>query len=131
MEKIEQLEQETVEVGHLKEALVATNERARKLARALKNARSVTQQAAPVPAALSSAEVSTELENLSCGVIIGDANHKINRVNAAASHMLMRRNNNLIGSELTTIFEDERWQKALEQLKSKNEPMVSTTLKGG
>jgi signal transduction histidine kinase len=131
VEKIEQLEQETVEVGHLKEALVATNERARKLARALKNARSVTQQAAPVPAALSSAEVSTELENLSCGVIIGDANHKINRVNAAASHMLMRRNNNLIGSELLTIFEDERWQKALEQLKSRNEPMVSTTLKVG
>jgi signal transduction histidine kinase len=131
LEKIELLEQETVEVRQLKEDLAAANERARKLARALKNARAVSQQAAPVPAPLSSAEVSTELENLSCGVIIGDANYKINRVNAAASHMLMRRNNNLLGNELNTIFEDERWQKALEQLKSKNEPMVSTTLKVG
>ncbi|MBI1881650.1 MAG: GAF domain-containing protein [Chloroflexi bacterium] len=130
-EKIEQLEQETVEAAHLKETLATANERARKLARALKHARAVSQQAAPVPAALSSAEVSAELEDLSCGVIIGDANYKINRVNAVASQWLVRPNNNLIGSELTTIIEDERWQKALEKIKSKNEPMVSTTLKVG
>jgi signal transduction histidine kinase/GAF domain-containing protein len=130
-EKIEQLEQESIEAGQLKETLAATNERARKLARALKNARTVTQQASPVPAALSSAEASAELENLSCGVIIGDANYKINRINAAASQLVVRPNNNLIGNELTTIFEDDRWHKALEQIRAKNEPMVSTTLKVG
>lgn len=130
-EKIEQLEQEAVEALHAKEALIAANDRARKLARALKTARTATQQAAPVPAALSSAEVSAELEDLSCGVIIGDANYKINRVNAVASQLLVRPNNNLIGNELASIFEDERWQKALEQLRSRNEPMVSTTLKVG
>lgn len=130
-EKIEQLEQETVVTAHLKEDLVAATERARKLARALKNARTLSQQAAPIPAALSSAEVSAPLEDLSCGVIIGDANYKINRVNAVASQLLAQPNKKLLGSELATIFEDERWQKALEQVKAKNEPMASTTLKVG
>jgi signal transduction histidine kinase/GAF domain-containing protein len=130
-EKIEQLEQEAAEAKQLGVALTAANERTRKLARALKHSRTVTQQAAPVPAALSSAEVSTELENLSCGVIIGDANFRVNRVNAAACQLLVRRNNNLIGSDLATIFEDERWLETLERFKTKNETMVSTTLKVG
>jgi PAS domain S-box-containing protein len=127
--KVEELEQEVAEIDRLNEALTNTNQRARKLARALKQARSRTQQVSPVPAALSSAEVSTELENLSCGVIIGDANDKINRVNTAANQMLLQSNNNLIGKELISICEDERWQQALEQLKSTDEPMVTTTFK--
>ncbi len=130
-EKIEQLEQEAAEAKQLGEALTAANERARKLARALKHSRDVTQQAAPVPAALSSAEASTELENLSCGVIIGDAHDRINRVNAAACQLLFRRNHNLVGSDLKSLSEDERWQKALERFRAKNEPLVSTTLKVG
>ncbi len=130
-EKIEQLEQEAAEAKQLSEALTTANERTRKLARALKHSRTVTQQVAPVPAGLSSAEVSAELENLSCGVIIGDANFRVNRVNAAACQLLVRRNNNLVGSDLATIFEDERWQEALDRFKSKNESLVSTTLKVG
>jgi PAS domain S-box-containing protein len=129
LEKIEQLEHETAEIERLNEALDTSNQRARKLARALKQARARTQQVAPVPAGLSSAEVSTELENLSCGVIIGDADDKINRVNAAANQMLLQRNKKLIGQELTTICGDERWQQALQQLKTTDEPMVTTTFK--
>ncbi len=129
--KTEQLEQEAAEAGRLNEALAATNARARKLARALKQARFRSQQAAPVPAALSSAEASPELEDLSCGVIIGDPQHRIYRINAAASHMLARNSDALVGQELNSVFADERWQKALERFKSRNEPMISTTLKTG
>ncbi|MDX1521369.1 MAG: ATP-binding protein, partial [Anaerolineae bacterium] len=126
LEKIELLEQDSAETKQLNEALTAANKRARKLARALKQARSRAQKAAPVPVALSSAET-TPLEDLSCGVIIGDSSYKIYRVNAAAATMLVRNNNNLVGHELTSIADDERWHKALEALKTKNEPMVTTT----
>jgi signal transduction histidine kinase/GAF domain-containing protein len=129
LDKVERLEQDAAEAQRLNQALIASNDRARKLARALKQARTLTQQAAPVPAALSSAEVSAELENLSCGVIIGDAEDKINRVNAAASQMLLQRNNSLVGKDLTALCQDERWQKAVQQLKAANEPMVTTTVK--
>ncbi len=129
-EKMEQLEQDAAEAEQLHEALHATNERARKLARALKRTRERTQQVTPLPAALSSAEASAQLEDLSCGVIIGDTNYKVNQINAAATHMLAPRNN-LLGRDLTTIFEDERWQTALNQLKSQSESMVTTTLKMG
>ncbi|MEW5956082.1 MAG: ATP-binding protein [Chloroflexota bacterium] len=131
LHKVELLEPDAAEAKQLHEVLSATNERARKLARALKRARAHTQQAAPVPAALSSAEASTELEDLSCGVIIGDASHKINRVNAAAVEMLAKQNNKLVGCELTKICQDERWLRAVEQITSKNETMVTTTFNVG
>ncbi len=131
LEKIDQLEQEAAEAKRLGLALAVVNDRARKLARALKHSRSASQQAAPVPAPLSSAEASPELENLSCGVIIGDANNKINRINAVACDLLLRSNNNLVGLDLTRLIDDERWKKAFEQLRAKNELMVSTTLKVG
>lgn len=129
-EKIDRLEQDSAEAMRLQKALEATNERARKLARALKRTREQHRQVAPVPAALSSAEASAELEDLSCGVIIGDAGFKVNRINAAAADMLNQKKN-LVGQELTAIFEDERWRNALNQLQSQSEPMVTTTLKVG
>lgn len=128
-EKVDLLEAEAAEARQLDEALATANERARKLARALKRSRARSRQAAPVPAALSSAEASTELENLSCGVIIGDADNKINRVNAAATEMLAH--NDLIGDSLVAICQDERWQQALTQLNNQDEPMITTTLKVG
>ena len=130
-EEAEHLEQEAAEAKQLREAVAATNERARKLARALKRSRARTQQAAPVPAPLSSAEASAELEDLSCGVIIGDSNHKINRVNAAAANMLAQKNNILVGHELLKICDDERWQKAIDQITAKNEQMVTATINVG
>ena len=126
--KIDQLEQESVEIKNLNEALANSNQRARKLARALKQARTHKQQVAPVPAALSSAEVSAELEDLSCGVIISDTQEKINRVNSIASDLLGKSSKQLIGKLLTTAIGDERWQKALDQLHITQEPMVTTTL---
>jgi signal transduction histidine kinase/GAF domain-containing protein len=125
--KIEELAQETAEIDRLKATLESSNLRARKLARALKQAR--THQVTPVPAALSSAQVSTELENLSCGVIIGDSNDKINRVNAAANQMLALKNSNMKGQDLAAICEDEHWQQAVNKLRANNEAMVTTTVK--
>jgi signal transduction histidine kinase len=130
-EKIDLLEQSEAEAKELQQALAKANERSRKLARALKRSRARNLQVAPLPAALSSAEASAELEELSCGVIIGDGNQKISRVNAAATGLLAKNNDSLIGRELTTICNDERWQNAINQLQSKHEPMVTTTLKIG
>ena len=131
LQRIGNLEQETAEVEHLKEALEANNQRSRKLARALKRARARSQQAAPVPAVLSSAEADAKIEDLSCGVIIGDTDDKIKQANAAASHMLSRSDNNLINSDLTKIFEDERWSEAMRHIKAGDEPLVTTTLNLG
>ncbi len=130
-EKIELLEQDSAETKQLQDDLARTKEQTRKLARALKRSRAQALQAALVPAALSAARVSSELEELSCGVIIGDGNHKVFRANAAASNLLALPDNNLVGQELVKICNDERWQNALNQLKVKNEPMVTTTLRVG
>jgi signal transduction histidine kinase/GAF domain-containing protein len=129
--QVEQLEQRALEIERLNEALENSNLRARKLARALKQSRAQKQQAAPVPAALSSAEANTELEDLSCGVVISDANQKINRINAVACSWLNKNSKQLIGKELQYIFDDERWQKALEQLGAERDGMVTTTLNAG
>ncbi len=129
--KIDELEQNNHEIGRLNEALESSNQRARKLARALKQARAQKLQAAPVPAALSSAEASAQLEDLSCGVIITDAQHKINRVNAVAGQMLNKSSKQLAGKDLHSIVNDDRWQKALEQLQKEQDEMVTTTLNIG
>jgi signal transduction histidine kinase/GAF domain-containing protein len=128
-ERIEQLEQDSTEAKQLNEALTAANRRARKLARALKQAKARVQQAALAP--VSGAEGGAPLEDLSCGVIIGDSQYKINRINAAAASMLVKNDTNLIGHELTSISEDERWRQALAQLRAKHESMITTTFKVG
>ncbi|MDH3676078.1 MAG: ATP-binding protein, partial [Anaerolineae bacterium] len=131
LERIEQLEQNALEIERLNTALANSNHRARKLARALKQARDHKQQAAPIPAALSSAEASAELEDLSCGVIITDADQKINRINAIACAWLNKNNRQLVGKELGSILEDERWHKVLDQLAAEPEGMATTTLTVG
>ena len=124
---IGQLEQDALETERLNEALAASNSRARKLARALKQTRLRSQQASPVPAALSSAEASTQLEDLSCGVIISDAQHKIFRVNAATSEMLGKSNRQLVGQVLQKVITDDHWQKALDQIQAGHD-MITTTI---
>lgn len=124
--KLEEFEQDTHEVKHLSEALAASNTRARKLARALKQARLRSQQAAPVPAALSSAEASPELEDLSCGVIITDHQQTISRVNPATSHMLNVSSKQLVGRNISQVVHDEHWQKALDQLRRGQDTATAT-----
>ena len=102
--KVEDFEQSAEETEQLNEALATSHARARKLARALKRARTQLGHTAPVPAALSSAETSAELEDLSCGVIITDGNFNINRVNAVASIMLGKTNRQLVGSRLCLLY---------------------------
>lgn len=130
MVTVEQLQHSAAETERLNEALTAANNRARKLARALKQARTLQQQATPVPAALSSAEASTELEDLTCGVIISDTQQKVNRVNAATTEMLGLSGKQLQGSDLSSIIDDERWRKALKQFDNGQE-MVTTTFQVG
>ncbi len=119
--KIELLEQEAVEAQRLNEALEVANKRVRKLSRSLKQARSQTTESS-----LSSA---IGLEGSSLGVIISDTKQKINRVNEVAARLLARPINELIHKELTSISEDAHWKKAIEQLKSTNQILVTTQLK--
>ncbi|MDX1520578.1 MAG: histidine kinase dimerization/phospho-acceptor domain-containing protein, partial [Anaerolineae bacterium] len=129
--RIEALEAETAEIDQLKETLEKSNQRSRKLARALKRARSVSQQAAPVPSTLSGAEAGSQLEDLSCGVIISNGKGRIEQANAAASRMLATPNKRLVGSELINIVEDKRWAEAFERASSSNELMLTTTVNVG
>jgi len=129
--KIDKLEQDAHQVERLNAALENSNQRARKLARALKQARAKKQKASPVPAALSSAEVSAELEDLSCGVIVCDLHRKINQVNTVASDMLNKHSRQLVGDDLTRIIEDERWQKALDQFYTGPDIPITTTFNIG
>lgn len=129
LQRIERLEQTSEEAESLKIELAATRQRSRRLAKALKRARSQSQQAAPVPAVLSSAEANAKLEDLSCGVIISDVNDKIEQVNAAAGQMIARPNHKLVKSDLNALFEDDHWRDALKQFKANNETTISTTLK--
>ncbi|MEM7347399.1 MAG: ATP-binding protein, partial [Chloroflexota bacterium] len=125
----ERLTQDASEVERLTEALQVSNRRSRKLHKALKRARALNQQATPVPAALSSAEASRELEDLSCGVIIGDTNDRINRINASATAILSPNKADLMGEALETIFADENWRNALQHLKNNPDSMITTTLR--
>ncbi len=127
LKKVEQIEQDALEIDRLNTALKTSNQRARKLARVLKQTRDRVQQAAPIPAPLSSAEVSSELEDLSCGVIVTDIQQKINRVNAVASEMLGKNSRQLIGDDLSTVVDNERWQQTLNQLYAGQETMATTT----
>ena len=123
--KVETLEQNTEEVERLNQALTASTERAKKYARALKRSKMRHQQAALLPGALSGAE----LEDLSCGVIITDANQIINRVNAVAGSFLNINSRQLVGSPLSGAVDDEQWQQTLQQINSSDENVVTTTLK--
>lgn len=130
-QQLEKLEQTSEETETLRVELEATRQRSRRLARALKRARTQSQQTPPVPAALSSVEARAKLEDLSCGVIISDAHDKVEQVNAAASHMLARPNAKLVSSDLSLLFEDERWTDALKQFKVGADTTVTTTLRLG
>lgn len=123
--RLDQLEQDAAEARQLSEALEAANDRARKLARVLKRTRDRAQKAAVNP----NGETIAALEGLSYGVIVGDANYRINRANAAAAAMLSQPA--LVGRDLAAITDDERWHTALTAVQSKNEPLVTTTLNVG
>lgn len=124
-QKVEQSLQDATEVDRLNELLKVTNRRARKLARALKQARSEARQITALPTSLSMAMNNQEFDALSCGVIVADVNHKINRANQAAL-LLLNQNGQLIGQDLAAISIDKRWQHVIKQLQAQSGTIMST-----
>lgn len=124
-QKLQHLADEAAEAERLSDTLEATNRRVRKLARALKKARSQIQ-ATPLLASLSRTD-NSEFEKLAYGVIIGDAHHNVSRINQAALELLTPETPaSITGQPLTTIAADERWQQAIGQLRHHHEPFVTT-----
>jgi signal transduction histidine kinase len=129
LEKLEELQQNAEEAERLNETLKASNERARMRARALERARARNRHSTSLSTVISTPKAGAELEDLSCGVIITDGRYTINRVNAVASLMLNKTNQQLLGNALKAAISEEPWQKALDQVKSGQEQLVTTTLK--
>jgi PAS domain S-box-containing protein len=124
-EKVEKLEHEAAESERLAEALAQTRERTRKLARAIRRIQHQPMAGQVVSQAGGS---QTLLEGLSCGVVIGDPSGKISRVNAAAARLLGVSPDTIINQPLDQLAEDERWQKAISGLNTRNDDMIITTL---
>jgi PAS domain S-box-containing protein len=124
-EKVQRLEHEAAEAERLADALAQTRERTRKLARAVRRA-----QRSPLGGqVISQASGSqTVLEDLTCGVIIGDPSGKISRVNTAAAQMLGASPESLVNQSLDQVAKDQRWQKAIAELSTHSNDMVITTL---
>lgn len=126
--KVQNLEREAAEAERLADALTKTRERARKLARAIRRTQLTPPGVQTHPQATGS---QTVLEDLTCGVIIGDPAGKISRVNTAAAQMLAVSPNSLINQPLGQVAQDERWQKAITELNAHSNDMVTTTLEIG
>jgi signal transduction histidine kinase len=124
-EKVEILEHEATEAERLAVALAQTRERTRKLARAVRRAQRSPMGAQGLPGSTGS---QTLLEDLTCGVIIGDPTGKISRVNTAAAQMLGTSPDSLVSQPLDQAAGDERWHKAITDLGSRSPGMVITTL---
>jgi signal transduction histidine kinase len=126
-EKIQVLEHEAAEAERLAVALAQTRERTRKLARAVRRAQR-SPMGAQAKVVSGSAGAQTVLEDLTCGVIIGDSNGKISRVNTAAAEMLGTSPDTLVSQPLGQVTRDERWKKAISELGGQSNSMVITTL---
>jgi signal transduction histidine kinase len=126
-EKVQVLEHEAAEAERLSVALAQTRERTRKLARAVRRAqRSPLGTQAQLIAGTAGSQ--TVLEDLTCGVIIGDSRGKISRVNSAAAQMLEAAPDSLVNQPLGGAAQDERWHKAIAELGTQLNSMIITTM---
>jgi signal transduction histidine kinase/uracil-DNA glycosylase len=128
IEKVQDLEREAAEAERLADALAKTRERARKLARAIRRTQHGPMGVQTHPQATGT---QTVLEDLTCGVIIGDPSGKISRVNTAAAQMLAVPPESLVNQPLRHVAQDERWHKAITELVAHSNDMVTTTLEVG
>jgi signal transduction histidine kinase/GAF domain-containing protein len=124
--KVRDLEHEAAEAERLAEALAQTRERTRKLARAVRRAQRSPIGGQQVVSHASGSQ--TVLEDLSCGVIIGDPGGNVSRVNTAAAQMLGVPPDSLVSQSLGEVSQDERWKKAVAELGNQSDEMVITTL---
>jgi signal transduction histidine kinase len=125
LEKVQDLEHEAAEAERLAEALAQTRERTRKLARAVRRAQRSPVSGQVIP---QGSGPQTVLEDLTCGVIIGDSSGKVSRVNTAAAQMLGVSPEALTSQPLAQVTQDERWVKAVSELVTHSDDMVITTL---
>ncbi len=79
----------------------------------------------------SEADGLTELEDLTCGVIIGDSEGLVSRVNSAASELLRIDPETIVGQTLIELLADEAWRRAVNELSIKPHDMVVTTVEVG
>ncbi len=126
--QIQELTLEAGEAKKLAEALEVAQQRSRRLARALKANKLKLQQQAVVPADGFSADAQA-WENLSCGVLVSDAQGEINRANAATAQLFRLSGNQLIGKSLDSLVADENWRKAVRRVATAEAPLVTTALK--
>jgi signal transduction histidine kinase len=73
----------------------------------------------------------TVLEDMTCGVVIGDASGNIGRINTTASQMLHVSPETILSNPLGDLVRDERWQKSIEELATRPHDMVVTTVEVG
>jgi signal transduction histidine kinase/GAF domain-containing protein len=73
----------------------------------------------------------TLLEDMTCGVVIGDASGNVGRINTTASQMLHVSPETTLSKPLGDLVRDERWHKSIEELATKPHDMVVTTVEVG
>lgn len=121
-EKVKGLEHEAAQAERLADALAQTRERTRKLARAVRRAQRTSLEAGLIS---QGGSAQTLLEDLTCGVIIGDAHGKISLINSAASQMLGASPEALVNEPLGQVTQDEGWQRAIATLNATAENVVT------
>ncbi len=127
----EQLTEANMEAGEaqkLSRALQELQTRSRKLARALRISHRKQQQAAAMPLALTSPQINTELENMSCGVLISNQQGKIDRVNPATAALFNMDSSKLIGKKMLDVIDDDQWRQTIRQSAKRDEGVASATL---
>lgn len=73
----------------------------------------------------------TVLEDLNCGVVIGDSDGKVSRINSIAAQMLGISSQEILNQPLTQISNDEHWRRAVTELTAKPYSLVATSLEAG
>ncbi|MDM8526757.1 ATP-binding protein [Anaerolineales bacterium HSG24] len=128
--EIKKLKQDTSEVDRLNDALEAANQRVRKLARALKKTRTRTPTA-PIPILSEQKNQYHDLDNLSCGVVIADANHIIQQINIVATQLFGQSKDTLRGQKLTKLADSDLWHETVQQLDVNRRNLISGQLNIG
>jgi len=122
-----ELEAKATEVDKLRSDLANAQQRSQKLIQALRSNRAKIQHMAGMPTSITSPQISNELENLSCGLLISDTDGTINRVNTAATKLFDCETKALVGKKLADIASGEKWQQALNKITASDEKLILTS----
>ncbi|MEM7034925.1 MAG: ATP-binding protein, partial [Chloroflexota bacterium] len=118
------IEAKTAEIERLQESLRNAQLRGRKLYQALQSSQAKLQQAAGMPSSITNPTGTTDLENLSCGLLISDRNGVINRVNEASALLFKRESDELIGKKLEDLTDDLKWRQALTRVNESDQQLA-------